>query len=56
MKNAFADNKYMILSKHFGVGLCRNGNYIVNIIENLSGFRKDVNGIRISDVRLKKQK
>ena len=33
MKNKFADNKCKILSKHFSVGLCRNVNYIVNIID-----------------------
>ena len=33
MKNPFADNKYKILSKNFGVGLRRNVNYIANIIE-----------------------
>ena len=40
IKNPFADNKCMILSKHFGVGLCRNANYIVNIIEKLTGSGK----------------
>ena len=38
MKNPFADNRHKILSKHFDVGPCRNANYIVNIIEKLSGF------------------
>ena len=37
MKNPFADNKCKKLSKHFGVGFCRNVNYIANIIEKLSG-------------------
>ena len=41
MKNLFADNKCKILSKHFGVGLCRNANYIVNIIEKLERQLKD---------------
>ena len=36
MKNPFADNEYKILTKNFGVGLCRNANYIVNIIKELS--------------------
>ena len=47
MKNPFADNRCKILSKHFGVGLCRNANYIANIIEKLSGSGKDDNGIPI---------
>ena len=33
MKNSFADNKCKVLSKHISVSLCRNQNYIVNIIE-----------------------
>ena len=41
MKNPFADNRCMIISKHFDAGLCRNGNYIVNIIEKLSGSGRD---------------
>ena len=44
MKNPFAGNKCKILSKHFGFGLCRNMNYIVNITEKLSRSRKDDNG------------
>ena len=44
MKNPFGDNKCKILSKHFGVGLCRNASYIVNIIEKLSGPGSDDNG------------
>ena len=32
-KNPFADNRCKILGKHFGVGLSRNANYMVNIIE-----------------------
>ena len=47
MKNPFADNRCKILSKHFGVGPCRNVNYIVNIIEKLSGSGRDDNGIPI---------
>ena len=45
MKNPFADNRCKILSKHFSVGLCRNANYIVNIIEKLSGPGKDDNDL-----------
>ena len=56
MKNPFADNKCNILSKHFGVGLCRNVNYIVNIIENLSGSGRDDNGIPIPGVAVERQK
>ena len=56
MKNPFADNKYKILSKHFGVGLCRNANYIVNITEKLSGPGRDDNGIPIPDVTVERQK
>ena len=47
MKNQFADNKCKILSKHFGIGLCRNVNYKVNIIDALAGSRIDDNGIPI---------
>ena len=47
MKNPFADNRCKILSKHFCVGLCRNVNYIVNIIEKLSGSGRNDNGIHI---------
>ena len=56
MKNPFADNKYKILSKHFDVGPCRNTNYIINIIEKLSGFGRDDNGIPIPGVTAEKQK
>ena len=41
MKNPFAGNRCKILSKHFSVGLCKNANYIVNIIEKLSGSGRD---------------
>ena len=37
MKNRFAHNRCKILSKHFSIGLCKNANYIRNIIEKLSG-------------------
>ena len=47
MKNSFDDNQCKILSKHFGVGLCRNANYILNITEKLSGSGRDDNGISI---------
>ena len=56
MKNPFADNRYKILSNHFGVGLCRNANYIVNMIEKLSGFERDDNGIPIPGVTVERQK
>ena len=56
MKNPFADNKFKILSKHFGVGLCRNANYILNIIEKLSGSGRDGNGIPIPGVKDERQK
>ena len=45
-----------ILSKHVGVGLCRNPNYIVNIIEKLSGSGRDENGIPIPGVTVEVQK
>ena len=32
MKNPFPDNRCKVLSKYFGVGLCRTANYIVIII------------------------
>ena len=55
MKNSFADNKCKIPSKAFGVGLCRNANYIVNIIEKLSGSVRDDNGVPIPGERQKKE-
>ena len=56
MKNSFADRKCKILSKHFGVSLCRNANYIVKIIEKLSGFGRNGNGIPIPGVTIERQK
>ena len=53
MKNPFANNKCKIFSKNFGVGLWRNANYIVNIIEILSGSRRDEKGIPILGVTVK---
>ena len=56
MRNPFADSRCKILTKYFGVGLCRNKNYIVNIIERLSRSGGDDNGISISGVTVKRQK
>ena len=56
MKNPFADNKCKILSKHFSVGLCKNANYIVNIIEKLSRSGRDDNGNPIPGVTVERQK
>ena len=56
MRNPFADNGCKILSKHFCVDLCRNANYIVNIIKKLSGSGKGDNCIPISDVIVQRQK
>ena len=56
MKNPFADSRCKILSKHFGVGLWRNVNYLVNIIEKLSESGTDDNGIPIPDVTVERQK
>ena len=56
MKNPFVDNKCKILSKHFSVGLSRNANYIVNIIEKLSGPARDDNCIPIPGVTTERQK
>ena len=56
MKNQFADNKCKILSKHFGIGLCRNVNYKVNIIDALAGSRIDDNGIPILGITFERQK
>ena len=56
MKNPLADNRCKILSKHFGVDLCRNANYIVNIIEKLSGSGRHDNGIPIPGVTVERQK
>ena len=55
MKNPFAD-RCKILGKHFGVGLFRNANYIVNIIEYLSGSGRDDNCIPIPGVKVERQK
>ena len=56
MKNPFADNRCKILSKHFGAGLCRYTNYIVNIIEKLSGSGRDDNGIPTPSITVKRRK
>ena len=57
MKNPFADNRCKILSKHSSVGLCKNANYIVNIIEKLSGSGRDDNsGNPIPGVTVERQK
>ena len=56
MKIQFAENKCDILNKHFCVGYCRNASYIVNIIEKLSGFGRDDNGIPILGITAEKQK
>ena len=56
MKNPSADNKCLILSKYFCVGSCRNSNYVVNIIDKLSGPRRDENGIPIPGVTVERQK
>ena len=56
MKNPFADNRCKILRKHFSVGLCKNANYIVNIIEKLSVSGRDDNGNPISGVTVERQK
>ena len=55
MKNPFADNRCKTLSKHFGVGLCRNASYIINIIEKLSGSGRDNNDIPILGVTVERQ-
>ena len=56
MKNPYADNKCKILSKHFSADLCRNANYIVNIIEKLSGSGRDDSGIPIPGVTVESHK
>ena len=55
MKNRFAHNRCKILSKHFSIGLCKNANYIGNIIEKLSGSGRDDNGNPIPGKPLKKR-
>ena len=50
VKNPYADSKCKILSKHFGVGLCTIANYIVNIIEKISGSERDGNGVPIPGI------
>ena len=56
MKNPFADNRCKILSKHFSVGLCKNANSIVNIMEKLSGSGRDGNSNPIPGVTAERQK
>ena len=56
MENPFAYNRCKILSKHFIVGLWRNVNYIVNIIEKFSGSGRDDNGIPIPGATGQRQK
>ena len=56
IKNPVADNRCKILSKHFGVGLCRNANYIINIIEKLPESGRDDNGIPIPGITVGRQK
>ena len=54
MKNPFIDHKCKMLSKRFGVGLCRNPNYTVKIIEKLSGSGRGDNGIHISGITIER--
>ena len=56
MKNPLTDNNCKIFNKHFGVGLSRNANFIVNIFEKLSGSGRDDNGIPIPYVTVVRQK
>ena len=56
MENRFAANKCKILSKYFSVGLCRNANYIVNIIEELSDSGRGDSDIPIPVVKAERQK
>ena len=56
MRNPFAHNRCKILSKHFNIGLCKNANYIGNVIEKLSGFGRDDNGNPIPGITVEKQK
>ena len=56
MKSPFADNNGNVLSKHFSVSLSRKANYIVNIIEKISGSGRDDNGISIHGVTAERQK
>ena len=54
MKNPFIDNKCKILSKRFGVGLCRNPNSTVKIIEKLSGSGRGDNVIHIFGIAIER--
>ena len=56
MKNLFADTRCKILSKHFGAGLCRNTNCMVNITEKIPGSARDDNGITIPGITVERQK
>ena len=56
MKKPFADNKCRILSRHFGIGPCKNANYTVNIIEKLSGSGRDENNKPLPSVTSERQK
>ena len=55
MKYQFADNTCKILSKHFSIGLSKNANYIVNIIDKLSGSGRDDNGNPIPGITVERQ-
>ena len=55
MKNRFAHNRCKILIKHFCIGLCKNANYIGNIIEKLSSSGRDDNGNPIPGITVEKQ-
>ena len=56
MESPFADNKCKIFSKQFGFALWRNANYIVNIIEKLSGSGRDDNGIPVTGITIEREK
>ena len=58
MKNLFADTKCKILSKHFGAGLCRNTNCMVNITEGYLDLQEMIinNGITVPGVTVERQK
>ena len=43
-------------NKYFGAGLCANANYMVNIIEKLSGSERDDNGLPFHGIIVDRQK
>ena len=56
IKKPFSDNRCKILSRHFGIGPCKNAKYEVNIIEKLAGSGRDLNGKQLPGVTSERHK